>query len=493
MITIPSSWHGLQSRWLIGLCYLGLLCACGGTGSPSATETETETEGGTTTSSGYHIVGTVSSVTVNASLGKAQETATVTDVIAVSPGTGDVSCKSATVDATAGTFDLKVASGRPWILFFIDAYRTQANMFLGHFRTSTLDTLTPTTTEGTAQLGSVTVNAESGVATSTTDHTEIIDDLGVDSETAEVVGEVDDVATRYSNPDLDGDGTVDCQTESGDEDATAAPQGQLDFHVRFNMLINGTQSRVNNMIGRFFDTATTTAQYESTGVYVNYLDSFSTAASGNVTCADSAVTTSEGGALAANTATTAVTENAFGNYHGFGINIVNTSELPSGRIVFAMGTKTLTFTGVDTPSLAELTAPTGRIFPFLSLTLTDASCTTECTVSSIEYQWLKKTAGGWEEVTVAELSLLIRAGTPLFGFRVDENANTTVGFAIPISQVSGTIAWSAENATLSGVTSTQLINLVTTQICHVGLSYDDQLGMRYFETIENAVGSCGDT
>lgn len=481
-------------RRLRAVVMLALLCsglACGATsgGSSSSGGSSGSDDGGDTggdiggSSSAFTISGKMASLSVSASLPKGTTTTgTVTDVLAVSPGTGNTACKIGTVNATAGTFSFGLTGLRPWSFFFLDRQRSGRQMFLGRFASSTLDTLAPASTTGSLDLGTLTVDGNTGVASATASHEAIVSGLGLDSDTADAIGDVDDLSRRYSNPDVDADGTMDC------EDSTK--QFMLDFHVRFNMKLSGTQATIADIIDNYLSETTTTAVYTITGVYVAYPSSFSSVETGSVIFTDSAVTTEEGGAIAAGTSTSSVTTNSFGDYKGFGPNISTTSELPSGEIKFTVGSKTMTFADVQTPRLSALTAPTGRIFPFIKFNKTDATCTASCTLASVSYKWLKKTATGWKAATTNELAILIAKDTPFISIKVNGNSSTTIGIAIPYTSASGDITWSSSNVTLGGVSATQFANLVTTQLCGLGLSYDDQMGMRYFSGISNASGTC---
>lgn len=172
------------------------------------------------------------------------------------------------------------------------------------------------------------------------------------------------------------------------------------------------------------------------------------------------------------------------------MNIDNSSELPSGEIIFFFDGHNLTFSDVLTPSLEQLTAPTGRILPFVKFDLDDSACTSECTLSGLSYKWMKKTSTGWTSASLTELSLLVGSDGASLGFRVDNDITQTAGITLPMSSLNGTITWEASNATLSGVTDSEFENLTTTQLCNIGLSYDDKLGMRYFENINDASGTC---
>lgn len=471
-----------------------LLCVavagCGGSSSTAASSSGDGTGSGTggggteTSATAYTVSGTLNTLTVSSALSKSTS-GTVTNVMAVSPSVGSATCKQATVSSN-GTFSLDLTGLKPWLLFFFDSARTGSSMFLGRFASSSWDALTPGSETGSADLGTVSIDSDTGIASSTTSFSDLISSFGMDSTMASFMGAMDDTLRRYSNPDMDGDGSVDCNTTDN------ANKFVLDFHVRFIMMLNSANATIADIIDSYLGDTTTTASYSGTGIYVAYPTSFSTATTGSVTFQDSAVTTSEGGAIPANTATTGVTDNSFSGYYGFGPNATNTSELPSGTILFAFGEKTLTFTDVRTPTLAEITAPTGRIFPFIKFVKSDSACTSNCTLASVDYKWMKKTETGWAAASATEVSVAVASEAGTISLRVGSDSNTskTIQFTIPKTAASGSITWTSSNATLFGVTASEFDALTTSQLCHLGLSYDDQLGMRYFEGIENAAGTC---
>ena len=245
---------------------------------------------------------------------------------------------------------------------------------------------------------------------------------------------------------------------------------------------------MNDMIDSYFDDSSTTVDYQNTGIYVAYLNSFSSEDTGSVTFVDSTVTTEEGGAIPANTATSDITTNNFSDYKGFGVNIANSSELPEGQIVFTFGDKALTFSDVATPSLSDLNTSSERIFPFVKFNKSDSSCTSSCTLSGISYKWMKKTDAGWTAATLEELDLIVSDGR--IGFRVNGDENKVISFTFSKLILEETLTWNTSNANLEGATESEFNNLTTDQICHIGLSYDDQLGMRIFENIDNSNTDC---
>lgn len=491
--------------YLFGFFVIFNLVNCGGAAADGTSDDGTEDADDTddaddssdddsdsSSEDGFLVTGTVANLNVTSNLAaiKFQNTGTVSHVLAVSPETGDSKCKVIPIEDD-GSFSTSLSTDRVWSFSFFDASKSGAEMNLGNFNCGTLNSVAPTDEATAMDMGTVTIDSGTGEATPDADCATLAEDMGLDSELADTLGGFDDVASRYSNPDIDGDGEADC------EDADAESEGDetasdffLDFHVRFNMLAGGSLADISDITGSFLSESTTTSVYTGTGVYVAYLNTYSSAESGSFTFADSAVTTSEGGSIAANTASSAITENAFGSYNGFGPNITSASELPNGDIIFAFGDKVLTFSDVATPMLATLTAPTGRIFPFVRYNLDDATCTSSCTLSGVSYKWLKKTAAGWTAASADELALLVADDTGDVTFRLNNNSSKTVGFVIPETSIEGTIDWTASEAHMEGVTESEFNTITVNQICGLGLSFDDKLGMRYFQNIANATGTC---
>lgn len=437
--------------------------------------------GDSSSGTGFEVSGALNSLEV-ASLIKGLATqGTVTDIIAVTPATADIGCKTASVEED-GTFSMKINPKKPWYFYFFDRVKRGREMYMGRIQSMGMDTFLPNKSSGLLDLGTLSIDAATGLASSDTAHGDILTDLGLDSVIAETIGEHDDVARRYSNPDVDDDGEVDC----GDSDKKFF----LDFHVRFDMRDGNRRATISDIIGNFLDESETTADYTGTGIYVSYPKTFSSLGTGSFTFSDTTITTSEGGNVQAGTESSDVTTNNFGNYRGFGPNTTSSSELPSGEVIYSVGGKELTFSDVVTPSLEDLTTPTGRIFPFIKFSKSLSTCTQGCTLTSVSYQWVVKVDGGWEAASEDELNLLVKDSTGYISFRVDNDSSSTVGLTIPDSSIEGTIDWDADNAELEGVTDSEFLAITTSQICHLGLSYDDQLGMRYFQNIDNASGTC---
>lgn len=400
----------------------------------------------------------------------------ITHVMAVNPTSANPKRVLAPV-ADNGAFSLSLSSGVPWVLVFVDSSKTGSAMIQGIFRASDLDTLA--TSEAGTETDLQTIGFSGLEAESSVDYDDLIAGLGLDAATAETLGAIDDVCLRYVNPDIDGDGEIDLEQEDHGF--------VLDFHVRFNFEESGNPIEVGDL-DAFPDFANVTTGYANTGVYVAYPEAFSSATTGTVVF-DTAVQLEGGGSFAAGATISSVTANAFGDYNGYGPNLSSSSELPQDDAVFAFGGKTLTFTNIATPTLAEIDASVGRLFPFVRLVPADAGCGLglNCVVGSAEYKWMKRTASGWTPATEAELALIVSEDGGYLSMRYGNDSGPSFGLPIPRDAASGSLDWSYADLSEAGLNASQFANLTYAQIYHVGLSYDDQLGMRYFLNIANNI------
>ena len=131
------------------------------------------------------------------------------------------------------------------------------------------------------------------------------------------------------------------------------------------------------------------------------------------------------------------------------------------------------------------------IMPFVKFNQTDSSCTSDCTLSGIDFKWMRRVSGVWQEATAEEVELVVGSSGGYISLRLGtDDSSKGVGFTIPATSVTGTIAWDAANANLAGATSEDLAAATAEELCHFGLSYDDKLGMRIFAGISNAPGTC---
>lgn len=463
-------------------------------GEPGGTTTDPRTGPNGTPAGGFVVSGKVSltgSATMKTLDGVGEtesEAKRVTHVVAVTPSSQNTARVVSEVKPT-GEFSLDLDPARLWVLVFVDSTKVGSDMIVGVFRTGGLDTLAPLK-KGAADLGEVV--AKDGVAQAGIAYDALLGALGIEPLAADFLATVDDMCLRVVNPDVDGNGKIDALEKGKDY--------RLDFHVQFAMHTDHPVS-VTDLVGDFLPD-TVTIGYGGTGIYTSFPSS--SFASGWQTSALSATFDQElhyaplgGGVstrvLAAGDAipTGDLNVSGYGEYGSVGFMAVPGFDMPNGAYRFGFGPSTLTFTNVRTRSDASLAAAESFIMPFIALQKSVAECTDHCALRGFDYVWRKRTDTGWVPATAAEVALVAGERGGFLSIRLENDTAKNIGFEIPATAVSGTIAWSAANSPDDAVRAAAT-NATIEDICHVGLSYDDKLGMRYFGNIQNAPHTCGE-
>ena len=342
----------------------------------------------------------------------------VTHVMAVSPLAGDV--VKVVAPTADGAFSIEVESGRPWALVFLNATRRGSDMVHGMLRADTLDTFVPAA-GGDIDLGTVSVdNREATMAGSS----EALDQaLGVTRRTLATLGGIDDLALRYANPDMDGDGMIDV-------DQGISPR--LDVHAEYTVRASGRDATVNDFIT---NTAAITYAHEGTGVYARLPDGF-----GPVDRDDADVTFDDpyygfwqGEHTAAVPAGEPVSHLTFGDDRTFGVFCRPDREVPAGNYTFRSGPHTLDFSFVRPPT--EMTMH--QVMPRLHFAPSDPACTENCTLDRIEFAWARKTDAGWIVLTDEEAQVLMPVGAIDFIFKDGGNRR----YEFPIGYATGEVPW----------------------------------------------------
>lgn len=479
---------------------VGLVAACGGEDSDSAADPDGGNDAADPDDDdAFRVTGRVAS-SANA-LRAAPEGETprvVTHVMAVTPSSQDLRRILAEVGSD-GSFSLDLDPSQPWVLVFVDSSRHGKDMIVGVFQADTLDTITPAA-GGDASLGDVTIadsTASAGIS-----YDALLEALGLDEATAALIGEVDDLCLRYVNPDIDDDGVIDTLQEHHDL--------RLDFHTHFDLGEPADRTTVDDLVGDFLDFETAEINYRGTGVYTAFPSSFY---SGDLTTSawasfdqtfyyQSHNPAIPSGMTAAGDqvprAALVIDDFGGGEYQTFGPygQAEAGRDLPQGEYRFgfgaANGPTTLTFTHVQTRTNAELAAAENFIMPFLKIVPTDDACTSACRIARIDYQWMKRSDSGWIDATAAELAVVVSGrGGFLSIVLYEDDGEKKVEVAIPTANPIGTVPWAEASVALrGGATGADLDAATTADLCHVGLSYDDKLGMRMFAGIGNAQGTC---
>lgn len=416
---------------------------------------------------------------------------TVTHVMAVNPSSQNLQRAVAQVGAD-GAFRLDLDPGHPWVLVFIDSSRVGDDMIAGVFRASELDTIAPMM-EGGADMGMVEVMEEEQTASAGIAYGDLLAAMNLSDEGADFLGRMDDVCLRYVSPDIDGDGTIDVLQQQHNF--------MLDFHVQYRTEAAGAGATVADLIGRYLPESTR-ARYEGVGVYASYATSFASPAVSEMWASfDEPMvyfpSANPMGPVQSRTAAPGqripgadLTTLSFSDMKSQGVSAASGHDLPQGRYQFGVGgSQVLTFTSVRTHSDAELASAEDLIMPFLKFVSSDG-CTGDCTISSIDYRWMKRTATSWIPASAEEIALVVNdQGGFVSISKGSSNEAQRLMWAIPTSPTTGTIAWGA--AMLEGIQAAEAATTKASEICHLGISYDDKLGMRIFSGIQDAPGTCG--
>ncbi len=415
-----------------------------------------------------------------------------TYAMAVSPSADGGPLRVVAPISESGQFELTLEPGRPWLLVLFDPSKVGPQMVTGVFRADTLDTLLPLKTEGVLELGELILvegRLQSVVALDA-----LTSGLGLGAEGARIVGGLDDIALRYANPDIDGNGSVDFD-EGRD-------RLMLDLDQQLRLRLVGRAAHVGDLVGQL---PPDTAGLESlrTDISVSYPASFDGAdpASGTVTF------TQEAYYLPANSTTalllpagtplggTAISSRSTFDLRTFGVGLEagGGHSLPQGLYRFAVGSKTLSFSGLVTPVDATLAAASDRLVPFFRFVPTVAGCTVGCNVSKVEYRWMRRTGAVWVSATAEDLAVQVRSeGAILTSVPTAENSGRLLTLSFPGDQVGGEVAWTTENVRLVGeqLDEAVLQALTTSQLCHLRLLVQDFFGLRPVVAFDNAPGSC---
>lgn len=402
---------------------------------------------------------------------------TITHVMAINPSSQNPSRVLTTV-AADGSFSLGVSSGKPWVIVFIDSAQVGKEMIVASYKSTAhdLDALA-TSAAGAADLG--TIDFVGTLATGSTVDATLLASLGISSATADTLGVADDMCLRYINPDIDGDGTIDA-------DQANANFG-LDFHTRFDLKNNaGSGNAIMTDLENHFLDSTVAIHYGGVGAYLGWTNSYYGTAN------DPAISTiAFNGGTAVGLDGNSTT--GWGDYHAAGKEFTAGTEMPQGTWVFNVNNaKTFTFTNIATKTDAELSAADNFIMPFIKFNTVGSA--TDAVVESIGYEWRIRRAGTWVASTLEELAAIVNSEGAYISFKPGyDSTDKNVGFKIPMTALSGTIPFTTSGAMglEGGMTEAELVALTVKKVCHLGLSYDDKLGARYFAGVQNVTSGAG--
>lgn len=401
--------------------------------------------------------------------GQLVDASRVTHVVATNPTTGEHVVVDLKNDGEVdGRFSIALPGGDgSWVVTFADASKTGAAMRVATLQSGGLDAFR-TKDGGALDFGKVTFGGRYAHGTTTWDRLEKA--FGESKASLEQLAKVDDLALRYSNPDIDANGQL---------DAMEGHAYRLDINGSFGMQTNGRDVVIADLVTglrapSLSYLATTIEAAVPNEMGMNML-------TGTVQFEQSFY----GTALGANTpminAGTRIGQPhvKFGELEGakmLGVVATGERNAPNGTYRFGFDNGQLTFTDVITPSIDRLSAATDYVVPFIHIRATNAACSIDCDIQSIDLEWKRSTAAGW--VTVAQprdahIDLLANMGSKQAYLATDLTDGAT-------SQV-----WSAMPIANTGLVRNELSYISTGKLCYIAVSYTSELGMKMTNQVKN--------
>lgn len=400
--------------------------------------------------------------------GRLADPSRVTHVIATNPATGERVVVDMKADGLAdGVFDIALPGKASWIITFADADKTGEAMRVATLQTTGIDAFS-SRSGGTIDFG--TVHFSGTTAHGQVDWDELVDAMGFDQETLVKMGKLDDLALRYTNPDVDADGTM---------DALQGRLFRLELEGQFTLQRDGRDLTITDLVTGGGELS---LEYTGTAIHAIVPSSMGmNMTSGTVRFQEAFFGTAYGRDTEAVKAGTPVGYPHIkhgeldGNPH---IGVVASPEhaAPSGAYQFGFDNGVLTFSDVRPPSTAGLGAAIDYSVPFVRIRPSAQGCVTNCEISSVDIAWKRAQSYGWEAAPAprdARITVLARVG--------GENKY----LAADLVDGATSIEWQSMPVTNTGILWQELSYISTANVCYVAVSYTSELGMKMTNQVTN--------
>ena len=414
--------------------------------------------------------------------GRLEHTRSITDVVATTPSHIAHRRVAAPVSED-GSFELSLEPGNAWVVTFANGLEVGPAMQVGTLRLGSLDALVPQAA-GDLDLGTVTLH-DGRIATSDVAWSEVLSTLGLDDITAERIGASDDLARRYANPDIDGNGVLDAREPERDI--------RLDFYTEVTLTVDGRDFGLDDLL-HSHRPADIGSRSFGTEMLVGMPSALTPMEprQATFTFEQPFYGTDQGPDTPAVAAGSPVTEPHVlqGTVDGYPVAALyarSGRNVPHGTYEYALADTRLTFTDVDMPGDAAMGAALPLVVPFLRFVPRTQDCVTDCTLLAIEYSWMRRTYEGWLPATAAEVPQ--RA---TFDMLIWSPSGTSQYAALDLpAGPSGSIAWDGRATIRDGVSTMDLATVTTGQLCGVGVVYTNQIGIRTASQVANPAVACG--
>jgi hypothetical protein len=382
----------------------------------------------------------------------------VSHVIATNPETGD---RVVAVLDGDRVFSLALEPDLQWVVTFADWTRVGRDMQIATLQANGLDAFRssePTTVD----FG--TIKFRNDRAYGSIEYGDLLMSLGLDHEEATRLGRIDNLALRYANPDIDGDGSIDALQFGHDY--------RLDIAGTFQLTNNHRAVTVADLVGttwanRGLDyTATTIQAAVPRAMNMNM-------ASGTLKFDAPFFGTALGEAtqMVAAGMPVGAPHVKVGELDGtpmIGVVATGDKDAPRGSYRFAFANGALTFSDVHAPTTATLSGGLDYAVPFIRIEPTDATCKVDCDIARLDIAWQRMVADAWTPTSGHDVRIEMAIslnGKPTY-LAADLDASTS------------SLAWRDMPVWNTGITQHELTYVQTSEICYLALTYTSELGMK---------------
>lgn len=303
---------------------------------------------------------------------------TVTHVVATTERAGKLVRIVAPV--VGGGFGLALAPHEPYLLTFVDDEQIGIAKLVGTFRSGELDTIA---SSGPALLDLGVVHFAAGIASTDLAPEAVVAALGLDGQTAQLLGAADDLASRYANPDLDADGVLD----AFQRDAGARLEITADYELQAGQNVPQLADLQRDDLTFAYRGGSISAYlpprygaFDASTAQVTFDVPFYGVASGESSPAVPAGTPITGSDL------------IMGTEHNFGVYARANHALPAGEYRFSVP-------GGDVSFMSVHGATEPAVKPMVHLVMSDDCKVAGCAPAALAFQWMGKVDGRWTKLT----------------------------------------------------------------------------------------------
>jgi hypothetical protein len=368
--------------------------------------------------------------------GQLTDSSQVTHVIATNVDTGERVVVDMKSDGEPdGRFRVMLPSGDgAWIVTFADASKTGEAMRVATLQSGGIDAFSAPE-GGVLELGKVRFDGHLAHGTMTWESLAKVLGTTVDGVRARAL--VDDLALRYSNPDVDGNGKL---------DALEGHSFVLDFAGTYELSPAGQPTRY---LGTAIEAGVPSdmGMHVATGTVQFQAPFYGTALGDNTPMIEAGVRIGQ-------------PHIKFGQLDGTSlVGVVASPErdVPTGSYAFGFDNGALTFSDVGVPAAAKLADPS--TMAGLRLTPTVAGCTSDCAIDALDIAWPG-------EARDAKVDLVVS----LDGRKINLSANLTGG--------ESSIPWQSLSVDGTGITRSELAYITSSRVCYAAVTYTSAFGIK---------------